>query len=357
MDSITRNSRWTRDPVLDDEGKPKHARLTKHDIEIFKILARYRYLSILDIHAFVGGNPKHLSHRLSLLSREPNLYVKRPPQQRENANANYSPLIYELDKKAITILGELGINIARKPPYSFVHELMACQIMASIELGARDAKRARLIEWPEIFEKLPERTRKGDVPHSIPVAYDGNKPKHVRADWLPFGIERQGERKTYIFFPGIEADNGTEPIDASDGERSSINAKFLAYAAIAEQRLYQGALGPAQFLCAYHHDHNGAHEFHDGAPGEAGGARQGRKEKADIFLFKTHPSLTSYGPRPPVNGRMFSEPWQRVGKEPFYMGKVKKHPRIAQGRSRGRNAYSSFGGNSTMLPSTGRASS
>ena len=321
MDSITRNSRWTRDPVLDDDGKPRAARLTKHDIAIFKLLARYRYLSILDIHAFVGGNPKHLSHRLSLLSREPNLYVKRPPQQRENANANYSPLIYELDKKAITILGELGINIARKPPYSFVHELMACQVMASIELGARDAKGARLIEWPEIFEKLPERTRRGDQPHSVPVSYDGNKSKHIRADWLPFGIERQGERKTYIFFPGFEADNGTEPIDASDGERSSINAKFLAYAAIAEQRLYKEHWGLPNFFVPIittttaRMNSMMAHLERLVDRGKIGRAEAG------IFLFKTFPSLTSYGPRPPVNGRMFNEPWQRVGKEPFHFGK------------------------------------
>jgi len=100
MDTVTaqkgpRKSRWSRDPILDD-GEPAVARLTQRDIDIFKLLARYRYLPADDIHAFVVGELTPLIRRLNLLSRKPNLYVNRPVQQRQSADANYRRLIYEL---------------------------------------------------------------------------------------------------------------------------------------------------------------------------------------------------------------------------------------------------------------------
>src|SRR5712692_10020682 len=132
-----RNSRWTRRPTL---GARKTAHLSPHDIAIFAVLARYRYLPADYIHALVGGSFKHLVHRLNVLCREPNLFVVRPPQQRANANANHRPLTYELDLRGVQILQEQGIEYERtRTPANFAHELMTCQIMASFELGARDA--------------------------------------------------------------------------------------------------------------------------------------------------------------------------------------------------------------------------
>jgi hypothetical protein len=76
-----RNSRWDREPALSG-GKPRIAALTGRDIEAFKLLARYRYLPLDDIHAFVGGSLKGLGHHFNVLSRKPNLYINRPHQQR-----------------------------------------------------------------------------------------------------------------------------------------------------------------------------------------------------------------------------------------------------------------------------------
>src|ERR1700686_2581300 len=115
-----RNSRWTRSPTF---GARKTAHLSAHDIAIFAVLARYRYLPADYIHALVGGNFKHLIHRLNVLSREPNLFVVRPAQQRANANANYRPLIYELDERGIRVLQERGGEYQRtRSPASFAHE-------------------------------------------------------------------------------------------------------------------------------------------------------------------------------------------------------------------------------------------
>ena len=82
VEKKSRNSRWSRDPVRGPDGSAVAVYPTERDIEIFKLLARYRYLPSDYIHAFVGGNPKALLHRLNLLSRKPNVYLARPPQQR-----------------------------------------------------------------------------------------------------------------------------------------------------------------------------------------------------------------------------------------------------------------------------------
>jgi len=49
----TRNSRWSRDPAIGDDGEPVTVYPTERDIEIFKLLGRYRYLPSDYIHAFI----------------------------------------------------------------------------------------------------------------------------------------------------------------------------------------------------------------------------------------------------------------------------------------------------------------
>lgn len=106
-------------------------------------------------------------------------------------------------------------------------------------------------------------------------------------------------------------------IDASDGERSSINAKFLAYAAIAEQRLYRDHFGFPNFFVPIITTTTVRMTSMMKHLERLVGQGKVQKREAAIFLFKTFPSLTSYGPRQPVNGRMFGEAWQRASASAF----------------------------------------
>src|SRR5713226_127108 len=124
MDAVTakkRNSRWDDAPVLDARGKPKLAVLTERDVErIFKPLIRYRYLPADYLQALGGGSLAYLTKRLNPLSRSPNLYIARPQRQRENADANYRRLIYELGDKGTRIMQERGFACQRlRSPASF----------------------------------------------------------------------------------------------------------------------------------------------------------------------------------------------------------------------------------------------
>ena len=316
----TRSSRWTRDPVLDD-GKAVVVYPTERDIELFKLLARYRYLPSDYIHAFLGGNPKALARRLNLLSRKPNLYLSRPPQQRDNASANHRPLIYELDERAVRVLRERGASLpAKGSSRYFAHELMVSQITASFELGTKEHAHIRLIPWSEIIasEHTPNATRESPSPASIPVTFllRGEQVSfNLAADAQPFGLERAiAGKRTYFFFPGIEADCGTEPLEASDADRASIAKKFAAYTAIAEQGIFRTHFGFPNFFVPFITSTSvrmcSMMRLLERMAGESG---------SKLFLFKTFPAFTSFDPPPKAGGRMLSEPWLRVGHPPLLM--------------------------------------
>jgi hypothetical protein len=315
----TRNSRWDREPVIEC-GKPKIAKITERDIEAFKLLARYSYLPLDDIHAFVGGSLKGLSHHFNVLSRKPNLYLKRPQQQRQSANANYRHLIYQLDERGLRVLEELGVPIPTKLHHrNFAHELMVCRIMASIEFGALRSSHLRLITWSEILSnpRTPLPLKEASRPTYIPVSFTmRGEPQatEICADGRPFGIERtngDGSR-SYFFFPGVEADTGSEPIESSDFERTSIYKKFLAYRAIAEKGIHTSHFGFPNFF----------------VPIVTTTAARMRsmmhcleritKDKGSkMFLFKTFPAFSAFENPPSPAGQMLTDPWLRVGFQPL----------------------------------------
>ncbi len=315
----TRNSRWTREPVIGRAGAAVSVCPTERDIEIFKLLVRFRYLPSDYIHAFVGGSEKALSHRLNLLSRKPNLYLARPHQQRQCADANYRRLIYELDERGSRVLRERGLpHLPKSHHRNFSHELMVAQITASIALGTRANPSVRLITWPEILasENTPLATRESATPASIRVSYTlrgESLSSEITADAQPFGLERTVDgKRSYLFFPGIEADCGTEPIDAGDAERSSIAKKFAAYTAIAEQAIYRSHFGFPNFFVPFVTSSTArAHSMMDLLNRLTGG--RGSK----MFLFKVLPSFASPDKPPPASGHMLTEPWQRAGFPPL----------------------------------------
>lgn len=313
-----RLSRWNRSPLRNTRGAEKVARLTARDREVFKLLARYRYLSADFIHAFVGGSSKGLSRHLNVLKREPNCYIACPEQQRQSAAANYRHLIYQLDARGADTLAAEGIPIARRSHRNFAHEVMASQILASLELGIRSRPACRFITWAEISERprFPEATRLGPAPHACPVSFAHRGREHsfeLYADCLPFGIERPHDgRAAYIFCPGIEADTGSEPIEPGDFERSSLCRKFVGYLTLIERETYKSRWGlPILFVPFITTSERRMRSMMACLERLTNGAGSNR------IIFTTCPSMSSFdGPLRP-NGSMLTRSWQRVGHPPF----------------------------------------
>src|SRR6266481_4369983 len=81
----------------------KRIELTTRDVEIFKLLCKYRYLRSTYIHAFVGGaSETRFKERLGNLFHEG--YLDRPTQQWDFANARHIPVVHESGRAGIQAL-------------------------------------------------------------------------------------------------------------------------------------------------------------------------------------------------------------------------------------------------------------
>jgi len=238
MNSAPRRSRMRRTPI------GKRLELTPRDIEIFNALSRYRYLRSTYLHAFVGGaSTKRFKERLGNLFHEG--FIDRPDRQWKFLNARSRAAVYENDAGAARVLLDSGVvaNDIRtfphaKPHRQFLHSLMICEALASLDLGARANPRLRYIAWPEIFARAPVNTRLASTPFRIPVPSGG----YLVPDGM-FGFEYDlGEKKAYRFF-ALEADRGTMPLVRSDRNQTSLFGKLAAYREIIARQVHKTHLG------------------------------------------------------------------------------------------------------------------
>jgi len=151
-------------------------------------------------------------------------------------------------------------------------------------------------------------------PPACDVTIDGAPiSTHVIADGAPFGIVRSADGQTaYFFCPGVEADCGTEPIDASDFQRSSLFKKFILYLEVDAQGIHRSHFGfPNLYVPIVTTNTARLSSMMWLLERITGGA--GSKS----ILFKTFPGFTSPGRPPALSGQMLTEDWQRVGHSPF----------------------------------------
>jgi len=293
--------------------------LTLRDLEIFKLLNRYRYLRSNFIHAFVGGNKIALIKRLGFLYHEG--YLDRPAQQWQAINARYMPAAYELGVKAMQALRANGISVGSLPSTQFQHSMMVCDILASIELAVRANPLLRLITWNEIVDKMPEQARSCDNPLELPcsIAYTFPRSKSTHRSTkalVPdaiFGIEYLPQN-SFRFF-ALEADRNHEPVYRNNLAQTSYLRKILQYREIAKgtYKTHWGLPNLLVLTVTTSETHmNNILKLARELFGEKG---------ASYLLFKTMPSLASLERAPSPDAQLLTGPWQRAGHDPFEIHK------------------------------------
>jgi hypothetical protein len=315
MNGLKRISRFGSDAVLNGGGKPVQAVMTERQTQLLAFLERNRYATFDDIHAYLNGDPTALRYTIRVLKAKPNCYIKVCDQHAEQRNLRRK-IDYELDKKGIEFLRECGKLIPdRRYVRNFTHAALASHATASIEAGISAAPNARLIAWAEILssENMPAATKRMEYPAGMRVAYEVDGVAHektVRADSPPFGIVLSfDERRKFRFFPGIEADTGTEPIAVSNFERTSIFSKFKAYLAVEANETYRTHFGfPNFFVPFVTTSASRMRSMMD----ELDRITGGRGSKTLIFKVASRDSAPGY---------LFSEPWERIGYEPITLSK------------------------------------
>ena len=294
------------------------------DVEIFRLLDRYRYLRSSFLCAFFpDADQTGLIKRLGDLFHEG--YLDRPEQQYQYANALYLPAVYELNKRSASVLREAGRHHApallergREGAHRhFAHALMIADILASIELGTR-ASGLRFISAAEIISKGPCRNLENPFRVRTPVSFEGHAPVDVAVvpDGL-FGLEYQSEAgKSYRFF-ALEADRNTMPIRRSRLMQSSYVRKLLAYGEVLTQGIYRSHFGIPNLLVLTV-TVSDTHRTNIMAVLEEITGGKG----SPVFLFKTMSTLGDGLKAPLPTPHMLIEPWQRQGYPPFNIGEV-----------------------------------
>jgi hypothetical protein len=299
-------------------GKP--LALSPRDLEIFKLLNRYRYLRSTFIHALVGGYKIALIKRLGSLFHDG--YLDRPAQQWQAINARYMPAVYELGTKGAQALRSVGIAVNPMPSQQFSHSLMVCDILASIEIGIWADPQLRLISWEEILAKMPSAGTSRENPLELPcqVSFTFSRSKTTHRSSKPlipdavFGVEYK-PTKSFRFF-ALEADRNHEPVIRNNLSQTSYLRKILQYREIAKGT-YKTQWGLPNLLVlnvttSEQHMQNIMSLVSKLSDGKG----------ASYLLFKTMPSLASLEKAPIPDASMLTEAWSRAGFDRFEIHKT-----------------------------------
>lgn len=286
----------------------KRIEITERDVAIFRLLARYRYLSSTYIHAFVGGaSATRFKERLGDLFHEG--YIDRPERQWEFADCRHRPVIHEFGRGARHVLEEHGIVeegrtwLSASAHRQYFHSLMICEILASIELGVLACPGLRFVSWAEILAKAPESTRTASFPARMPIG--AGSGSYVVPDAV-FGLEYLCDgRKTYRFF-ALEADRGTMPIARSSGTQTSYLAKLAAYREMIARNVPKTYLGlPNLLVLTVTVGSSRLQEMSDQFLAKGG--------SSPVFLFK-HVGCIQL---PALD--LLRQPWLRIGTESLHI--------------------------------------
>jgi hypothetical protein len=313
----TRRSRMRR------KRTGKHIELSERDIELFRLLDRYRYLRSNFLYAFFGGaSETRFKERLGDLYHEGG-YIDRPRQQWQYANCRSMPIVYELGNAGAQVLREHGSDERDSPLLAhgragacrqFAHAVMISDIMASVELAVRENPSLRFIGWQEILAKAPPETRRMANPFAVPVTIShtfsgAKKLETVRTKIVPdglFGLEyRGGGQKSYRFF-ALEADRATMPVVRGNLRQTSFLKKILGYRELASRQLYQTQLGlPNLLVLAVTTNERHSDSMLTLVRELTGGSK--------MFLFKTMSSLGDFQEAPIPTAQFLMDPWRRAG--------------------------------------------
>ena len=289
----------------------KRTAITDNDIfGIFEPLSRHAQLTTKQIVAFDRRYESKTRNRLTDLYHEPGEWLERLSEKLKFANALFVDEMYRLGKDAEELLAWRGIvpsddwvratriggnSVAPSRILRLAHDHMASHVAIDIEIGARAAEHVRFRNHVEIVSASPPRTRTFPNPLCVAVPPIANAPKWIEPDAL-FAI---GDR-----FFALEADMGTESIEAV------IKPKIRAYREIVASGVIDDHFGIDNLRVLFVTTNE--KRMRNIMKAAEWFARNGRSA---MFGFACRPDLASFTRAPAPDGRMFRDPWRRVGRD------------------------------------------
>lgn len=249
MESV---STATGDEAVAKQGgyKPRYKRvscnmqLMDRDIEILKLVHKYRYLTSDHIHLLLPEfTRKGILNRLALLFH--NRYLDRPRAQ--VIRVGNHPLIYGLGSQGAEILADVldddtlarGKWAKRNREAGLIfleHTLSTANFLILAQKGAESLANIRFIDQDEIIEGRKLFPAKGVGRLGWRVEVDrpdrGNEKRKFAFSVVPDGAfalrVKQGNKKLdYLYL--LEVDRSTTPITRADFYKSSFAKKLIGY--------------------------------------------------------------------------------------------------------------------------------
>ena len=287
----------------------KRTAITDNDIfGIFEPLSRHNQLTTKQIVAFDRRYESKTRNRLTNLYHEEGHWLERLSANIKFANSLFVDEMYSLGKDAEECLQSRGIipaedwvratriggnSTAPSRIFRLAHDHMVSHIALDIEIGARAAQGARFRNHIEIISASPTRTQSFPNPLNVAVPPIADAPRWIEPDAL-FAI---GDH-----YFALEADMGTESIEAV------IKPKIRAYRQIVATGTIDDHFGIDNLAVLFVTTNE--KRMRNMMKAVESIARNGR---STMFAFACRPDLASFAHAPAPDGRMFREPWRRVG--------------------------------------------
>jgi hypothetical protein len=298
---------------------PSGKRTTITDADVFGIfepLSRHAQLTTKQIVAFDRRYPSKTRNRLTDLFHEGKGWLRRSSENVRFANYLSADELYCLGDDAEALLFARGIlptapwvRATRIGGHStmpsrvlrLAHDHAASHVALDIEIGARQAG-AAFRNHIELIAAAPRRTQSLRNPLRLHVPFVRGAPRWIEPD----AVFALGGR---VF--AIEADMGTESVSRV------IRGKILAYREIVASGVVDDQLGVDNLRVLFVTVSEA--RMRNIMALLASIARNGR---STMFAFAARPDLADFKRAPAPDGRMFREPWLRVGHEDLRLAEV-----------------------------------
>lgn len=321
-----RSDRWGDDPVLNKNGEPAVVRRpTDRDIEIFRLLNRYRALDPRHIALFLLADIETIRKRLKILQRKPNRYLdfyNLDKQERRIGLNGYQ--WYCLSERGRDALREEGIDPTEHGNGSeFEHEIGVQAAIASLEIGATAAGAEMFFPTDIIaHENFPAATRNDThSPWSVPVSISKrfehgthNADFRYRGDGFLWH-----KRNGVSHFFNVEFENKNRATSTNFNSTSFLK-KFLALEYIRKHGLCERRWGIPQqsfftlVLATSQHHVDAMKQVV---------IEETNKRGSEYILFYVFPALHKSASVKPMP-ELYTSPWQRAGYSPLSLHQLEE---------------------------------
>ena len=239
-------------------GDPPPFQITGRDMEIIRLVSRYRFLNSHHIRRLVSGSAKNITNRLKALFEHG--LLDRPQCQYDvyRPGGGSSPIAYALSDKGAYCLSQRGA-LSKSARSSWAqknrqigrpfleHTLAIADLAVALNAATGKREQVELIDGEALLDLLPSETATLQKPWRLSVPVVHRSTRHmigVEPDYA-FSLDFTRARRRAFFL--AEVDRGTMPVERHDLKQTSILRKLLAYQSLWKAKMHQRHFGWRNF--------------------------------------------------------------------------------------------------------------